>query len=150
MKERSSLNKRIVYLYPEVEGKENFVCWGFSKETISLKKNNEIKAKIKEALQLIRDHQNPWVKNRSFSVYLGEDNKSSWVALPRELSAKALKIFAVKLAEVNLDYKMVITSFQNPFSGKLPFEPVISYDRGFIFDSSRIEQKLAIQSISNI
>lgn len=144
------MNKGIVYLFPEVEGKENFVCWGFNKETTSLKKNNEIKTKITEALQVIGSHQNSWIKNRSFSVYLGEDNKSSWVALPRELSAKALKIFAEKLAEVKLENQIVITSYQSPFGKELPFEPVISYDRGFIFDSSRIEQKLALQKISNI
>lgn len=150
MKERSSLNKGITYLYPEVEGKENFVCWGFNKETISLKKKNEIKRAVKEALQVIGSHQNSWIKNRSFSVYLGEDHKSSWVALPRELSAKALKIVAEKLAEIKLDNQIVVTSYQNPFGEELPFEPVISYDRGFIFDSSRIEQKLAFQKISNI
>lgn len=144
------MKKSITYLYPEVEGKGNFVCWGFSKEETSVKKNMEINTKVKEALQVIGSHKNRWIKNRSFSVYLGEDNKSYWVALPRELSAKALKIFAVKLAELKLNNQMVVTSYQNPFGEKLPFEPIISYDRGFIFDSTRIEQKLATQKISNI
>ena len=149
MKERIVLNK-IIYLYPEVEGKQNYVCWGFSKDAVTNKFSKDLKAKVKEALSVVATHNNPWIKNRSFSVGLGEDNKTYWVSLPRELTAKALKIFAAKLESLNIPSKLVVTSHQNPFGNKLPFQPVISYDRGFIVDSSRIEAKLATQKISNI
>ncbi|KJS83324.1 MAG: hypothetical protein JM58_13040 [Peptococcaceae bacterium BICA1-8] len=134
------MNKKIFYLYPEVEGKQYFVCWGLSKEELNKNAKKEIKAMILGGLKNIKENSYRWIGQRSFSVYLGEDQKYLWVAVPRQLSAKAMKMFSARFTAYNP--KIVITSMENYFGEKLPFSPVISYDRGFIFDSTAIEEKL--------
>ncbi|MFZ5944608.1 MAG: hypothetical protein ACOYVD_10885 [Bacillota bacterium] len=131
---------KVLYLYPEFEGQQYFICWGFAKN--SLPKNTDeakIRGLVLKGLEDISKESNRWVSMRSFSVYLGEDAKNFWVAVPRQLPAKSMKILSNRLSA--LDSKIVITSFENPFGEKLPFGPVISYDRGFIFDSTNIEAK---------
>lgn len=135
------MQKKIFYLYPEVEGKQYFVCWGIQKDKLGKNTRKEIKSLVLEGLNNIKGHQNRWVSQRSFSVCLGEDAKYFWVAIPRQLTAKAMKMLGNKLSAYNP--QIVITSFNNPFGEKIPFEPVISYDRGFIFDSTSIERKLS-------
>lgn len=134
------MEKKIVYLYPEVEGKQYFVCWGIQKGNLGRNAKEEIKSLVLGGLKEIKGHENRWVSQRSFSVLLGEDAKNLWVAVPRELTAKAMKLLGHKLSAYSP--KIVITSFENPFGKELPFRPVISYDRGFIFDSTSIEEKL--------
>lgn len=137
------MEKKIFYLYPEVEGKQEFVCWGISKEKLGSKSSKIINSLVLEGLQNIKGHQNHWISQRSFSVFLGEDKKHYWVAIPRQLTAKAMKALGDKLS--CFEPQIVITSYKNPFGTKLPFRPVISYDRGFIFDSTSIEEKLFAQ-----
>jgi len=134
------LEKKIFYLYPEVEGKQDFVCWGIQKEKLGKNSQKEISSLVLEGLNNIKDYSNRWVSQRSFSVFLGEDAKYHWIAVPRQLTAKAMKLLGNKFCAYNP--KIVITSYENPFNKKLPFRPVISYDRGFIFDSTSIEEKL--------
>lgn len=133
--------KKIFYLYPEVEGKQYFVCWGIEKGKTGKDLKGEVKSLVLEGLNTIKDHQSHWISRRSFSVFFGEDPKYFWIAVPRQLTAKTMKILGNKFLAYNP--KIIITSLENPFGGRLPFRPVISYDRGFIFDSSSIEEKLA-------
>jgi len=138
------MNKKIFYLYPEVEGKQYFVCWGLSKEKINKNAKKDIKTLILGGLKNIKENSSRWIGQRSFSVFLGEDQKFLWIAVPRQLSAKAMKMLGAKFAVYSP--KIVITSMENYFGEELPFRPVISYDRGFIFDSTAIEEKLAENS----
>lgn len=142
------MKNKVFYLYPEVEGAQYYVCWGIAKARFSVSSKKTIKNSILEGLKNIKNHENRWISQRSFHVFLGEDAKYFWVAVPRQLTAKAMKLLGVQLAAHNP--KIVITSFENPFGEKMPFEPIISYDRGFIFDSTSIEKKLAEQSEENI
>ncbi|KJS23552.1 MAG: hypothetical protein VR72_00055 [Clostridiaceae bacterium BRH_c20a] len=142
------MNNKIFYLYPEVEGKQYFVCWGLSKEELNKNAKKEIKDLILVGLKNIKENSNRWIGQRSFSVYLGEDQKFLWVAVPRQISAKAMNMLSANFAVYNP--KIVITSMENYFGEKLPFRPVISYDRGFIFDSTAIEEKLSENSEAKI
>jgi hypothetical protein len=134
------LTKKIFYLYPEVEGKQYFVCWGIEKGKADKDLKEKVKSLVLEGLNDIKGEKNLWISERSFSVSLGEDVKYLWVAIPRQLTAKAMKMLGDKLSKFGP--KIIITSYENPFGEKLPFRPVISYDRGFIFDSTSIEDKL--------
>lgn len=137
------MEKKVFYLYPEVEGKQHYVCWGISKEKLGKNSGKTINSLVLEGLGEIKGNQNRWISQRSFSVFLGEDLKHFWVAVPRQLTAKAMKTIGDKLN--GFKPQVVITSYKNPFGEKLPFRPVISYDRGFIFDSTAIEEKLLNQ-----
>jgi len=92
------VQKNIVYLYPEVEGEQNFVCWGFAKEDLKKDSKKQIKQMVLESLQEISNSSVSWINQRSFSVFVGEDNKNFWIAIPRQLSAKIMKILNNKLA----------------------------------------------------
>ncbi|MFZ7104264.1 MAG: hypothetical protein ACOWWO_16635 [Peptococcaceae bacterium] len=135
---------KVLYLYPEFEGQQHFVCWGFAKDTLDKNADQEIKALALAGLENISEDSSRWVSKRSFSLFLGEDAKNYWVAVPRQLTAKALKHMAVKFSHLNP--QIIITSSENSFGDNLPFEPVVSYDRGFIFDSTGIEEKLVISA----
>ena len=134
-------NNNILYLYPEHEGQQYYMCWGFSKNTLDKNGKDQIRKRVLEGLDIISREPNRWVSKRSFSVFLGEDINYYWVAVPRQLTVKAMKIIGDKVEQFNPE--IFITSPEKSFEKNIPFAPVISYDRGFIVDFTSIETKLA-------
>ena len=142
------MNKKIFYLCPQEEGKQEFVCWGFEQKAVSDSVRREIKAAVMHALDEVKHLEGRCFSQRSFSVLFCEDGQHVWVAIPRALSTKVMNIFNTRFKALNMEIKRVITSYNNAFDYSCPFYPVVSYDRGFIFDASVLEtQAVASQPL---
>lgn len=135
------MNKKIFYLSPQEEGKQEFVCWGFEKSVLAEADHKSIAAQIDLSLEQVRQLNDKWNSERSFSVLLGQDKQNFWVAVPRQLATKTMAIFNQNFKALGLNCKTVITSYNNSFDYDCPFYPVISYDRGFVYDASAIAFK---------
>lgn len=135
------MNKKIFYLCPQEEGKQEFVCWGFAQDTLTSADRQNITAQIKRSLDQVCQLGDKWNTERSFSVLLGQDHQNFWVAIPRHLSTKTMTIFNNNFKTLGLENKKVITSYNNSFDYDCPFYPVISYDRGFVYNASDIAFK---------
>ena len=132
------MNKKIFYLSPQEEGKQEFVCWGFKKSALKDADRKNIIAQINSSLEQVRQLEDKWNSERSFSVLLGQDSQTIWVAVPRQLATKTMAIFNENFKALGQTCKRVITSYNNSFDYNCPFYPVISYDRGFVYDASTI------------
>ena len=130
------MNKKIFYLCPQEEGKQQFICWGFDKKALTDADRESITERINKSLAEITNLSDQANTERSFSVLLGEDHKNYWVAIPRQLATKTMVIFDNNFKALGLENKKVITSYNNSFDYDCPFYPVISYDRGFVYDAS--------------
>lgn len=137
------MNKKIFYLCPQEEGKQEFVCWGFDQVAMTEAVRENIKRIVLSSLEEIQQLNDKCYSDRSFSVLFGHDKANFWVAIPRQLSTKVMNIFNTQLKSLNMDMKRIITSYNNSFDYSCPFYPVISYDRGFIYDATALEAKTA-------
>lgn len=131
------MKKSIVYLCPQVQGEQDYVCWGMAQKDLTLAKKEAIKGLILAGLTQIST-LNGYFSGRSFSVFLGEDEETYWVAVPKGISVKVMKILDLSLCESGLTLTRVVTSKKSPLNFLGELYPVISYDRGFVYDGSKI------------
>lgn len=132
------MNTKVFYLFPQVEGKQEFVCWGFAHKDLNDARKEEIKTLVMDTLRDVAADNNKWVVGRSFSVLFGEDANDFWIALPRQIAVKMLALFNNKFNALDIPVKRLITSMKGNFIESCAFSAVISYDRGYIYDATRI------------
>ena len=130
------LKSHVFYLCPQVEGQQDYVCWGVNPNI----GKDAVKNLVLQGLNQVAGLKNQWISGRSFSVLMAEDEQGLWVAVPRQVSVKIMSILNDQFHLAGYEVKHIITSYHHDFSLDCPFYPVISYDRGFIYDGSRLNE----------